>query len=699
MQEIKLFKIKLRNFKGIRDFVLNAQGESVEAFGDNSAGKTTVADAWFWLLFDKDSKENSTQSFDIKTLDKQGNVIHGLEHEVEGVLQVGGKKLELKKVYKEKWTKQRGSATKKFTGHTTDYFINSVPVKKKEYEARIDEIIDEDIFKLLTNPSYFNEELHWKDRREILIEVCGDVTTEDVISQNEQLSKLSDVLSDRSLEEHQKVIHSKRKEINKELEKIPIRIDEVQQSMPDISTLNKKNIRAEIEGLKMRKQAKEKKLNQIKNGGQAADIRNKIAEIKAEMAEFKNDFKAEYDNLIETKQQELEEAREEYREAMGEYNDTEYQIMRRKSQISTLEDKMKNLRRKWHEENDKQFKADHQCPECGCEFSEDMGIEEFNLEKAEKIEEINHQGAKLKEESESKKEQLSNFKSKLKDLEEKKKEKLQFSDQIKEEIKGLRQKTQSYRDNGQYKQLQVKKKELERKLDNLSQSKQEDISEVKSEINQIKTNIRQLNQKLVKFEQSRQSKKRIEELKQKEKDLAAEYEKMEEQLYLTEEFIRTKVDLLEEKINEQFEYAEFKLFEEQVNGGLKEVCETTFDGVPYGSGLNTGAQINVGLDIINTLSAHYNFKAPIFIDNAESVTEIADIDCQMVKLIVSPHHKELFIVSESDLVDDSLGVTKLREIASSVGVRNYSQYKKDELVEQINKQIRLGEEPELEEVI
>ncbi|MCK8826378.1 AAA family ATPase [Natroniella acetigena] len=698
MKEIKLLNLKLRNFKGIRELEIAPGAQDIEIFGDNGTGKTTVADAWFWLLFDKDSKENSTQSFDIKTLDEQGNVIHGLEHEVTGILQVDSKRLEFKKIYKEKWTKQRGSATKKFTGHTTDYFINSVPVKKKEYEERISEIIDEDIFKLLTNPSYFNEELHWTDRREILIEVCGDVTTEDVINQNEELEKLSNVLSDRSLEEHQKVIHSKRKEINKELEKIPIRIDEVQQSMPDISALNEENIKSEIEGLKMRKQAKEKKLSQIKNGGQSADLRNQLAEIKAEIAEFKNDYKSDIDALIDKRQEELESVRKEYREVMGEYNDTDYQIMRFESQIGTLEDKIKTLRDNWHRWNEKEYQPDLECPECGHEFAAGQTRKEFNARKAKKLKGINQDGKELKSELESKQEELSSLESKLKRLQEEKQEKQVAADEVKSEIEKLKQKAQSYKDNGQYQQLQVKKEELQRKLDNLEESKQEDIQEVESEISQLESSIDSLKVKKSKIKQVEQAKNRIEELKQKEKELAAEYEKLEEQLYLTEEFVRTKVDLLEEKINSKFEYAEFKLFEEQVNGGVKEVCETTFDGVPYGSGLNTGAQINVGLDIINTLSDHYSFKAPIFIDNAESVTQIADIDAQMVKLIVSPHHKELFIVSESDLVNDDLGVSDLRELASKLNVRNYSAYRKNELVEQINKKIRLGEEPELEEV-
>jgi hypothetical protein len=126
-----------------------------------------------------------------------------------------------------------------------------------------------------------------------------------------------------------------------------------------------------------------------------------------------------------------------------------------------------------------------------------------------------------------------------------------------------------------------------------------------------------------------------------ERKLAAEYEDLEQELYLTEEFIRTKVRLLEDKINSKFRMARFKLFEVQVNGALAETAETMYNGVPY-SNLNNGARINVGLDIIRTLAKHYNFYPPIFIDNRESITELIDVSPQQtISLIVSEKDQEL----------------------------------------------------------
>src|SRR5699024_10042463 len=102
-----------------------------------------------------------------------------------------------------------------------------------------------------------------------------------------------------------------------------------------------------------------------------------------------------------------------------------------------------------------------------------------------------------------------------------------------------------------------------------------------------------------KFRMIRQQEERVRELEEEEKRISSEFERLEEKLFLVEEFIRTKVNMLEEKINSKFKYARFKLFKNNINGGLEEICETTYNGVTYSSGLNNAARINVGIDIIN----------------------------------------------------------------------------------------------------
>ena len=662
MTELKLLTLKLKNFKGIKSLELSPDGKDLKVFGENATGKTTIFDAFSWLLFDKDSNGNS--QFDIKTLDEDGETIHHLEHEVEGVIELSNKELTFKKVYYEKWTKSRGSAKESFSGHTTDHYINDVPVKKSEYDQRINEIADEDIFKLVTNPAYFNEQLHWEDRREILLDVCGDVSDEDVIDNNSELEDLKEIISERDIEEHRKIIKGKMKKINEELDKIPIRIDEVSQGLPDVAGLDWKEIKPEIEDLKDKKQKKEQELARVENGGEAAEKKKKITEIETELQEIKNDHTAEYDEKIQEKKQKLSELKDQL-------DDIERDIKNKKSEIDTnnrlieqLEEEKEQLKKNWFDVqaekdnlNEQSWEGDKNCPTCGQDLPEGQ-IEEakakFNREKAERIEqmaeeqtEINQQGKSIVEKIKRQHEQIEQLQHKI----DQESHDLSFKqDEIKKlekKMKELQEQSKTFKDSDKY-QLKLKEKEqLEDEIKQLKSNNTFSLQKIDEEIIIISEKIEEEQDKLNNIKACNRGQKRIEELESKQEDLSSKYEQLEKELYLTEEFTKTKVNLLESKINEKFRLATFKLFETQVNGGIKETCETLYKGVPYSSALNNGAQINVGLDIINTLSEHYGFRAPIFVDNSESVVNIHKIDSQMIKLIVSGKDKELRVEEES----------------------------------------------------
>ncbi|MDH5299497.1 MAG: ATP-binding protein, partial [Desulfobulbaceae bacterium] len=206
------------NFKGIQSLTLDAAGCDTDVFGDNATGKTTTRDALTWLLFDKDSAFNS--KFQIKTLDGAGQVIHELDHAVEGVFALAGKTVTLKKVYVEKWTTPRGSATKELTGHVTEYFIDGVPKKAGEYKVAVAQIASEEQFKLLTSPEFFPAVMPWKDRRRILIDICGDVTDQDVIASSDALAGLPAILNGRTMDDHRAVVTIKQDEDDEKLAEV-----------------------------------------------------------------------------------------------------------------------------------------------------------------------------------------------------------------------------------------------------------------------------------------------------------------------------------------------------------------------------------------------------------------------------------------------------------------------------------------------
>ena len=220
MQEVRLRKLSLRNFQGIKEFTLDAQTEDIRdkisVYGDNGTGKTTLANSFHYLLFGKNLEGRA--DFEVKTLDKQGQALHNLEHSVTAVFDIAGKELTLSRTLKEKWVKKRGSAAQTFSGHETDFKVNLVPVKKSEYEATINSIINEDTFRLLTNPAHFNN-LHWEKRRAVLLDCCGDITDQDVIASNKALSKLPEILGEHTLAEYRKILAEKRKKINQEIDR------------------------------------------------------------------------------------------------------------------------------------------------------------------------------------------------------------------------------------------------------------------------------------------------------------------------------------------------------------------------------------------------------------------------------------------------------------------------------------------------
>jgi DNA repair exonuclease SbcCD ATPase subunit len=661
-QQIKLVSLSLKNFKGVTMFTLDASGENVKVLGDNATGKTTLFDSFVWLLFDKDSQNK--KDFAIKTLTLNGEEHHGLNHAVEGTFLLNGIHLTLKKVYSEKWTKKRGSAQQEFSGHTTDYFIDGVPVKLKEYKEKVDSIVQEDIFKLLTSPAYFNEQLKWQDRRKTLLEICGDLSDEEVIASNHLLTNVPTILQGRTIENHRKVIAARRSEINKELDKIPVRIDEIKRNLPDLSQLNKAVIDAEIGRINTSIDENMTLINTIKNGSAVTEKQKKIKEIEMDLLQIKRDHESDSKDKVYQLKAKIQEEQSNVSILNSKLENVKNQKRFNDQNLQTIDTQLSQLRQDWFEVDARQFTHTDacECPTCGqslpqeqVEDAKSKALSQFNVDKAKQLEEIN---AKGKQGNESKEQYLKNNEALAKENE-------KLNGQISEKNESLKklstQLTQleatvvDVLENPTYVSNLQEKKAIESEIATLRQMSEQSIQDVQLIILELRTKRDQLQNQLGYFAQHEQSKTRIDELMQQERNLAAEFEKLEQELYLTEEFTRSKVALLEEKINSRFKYARFKLFKQNINGGLEETCETLFNGVPYSSGLNNAARINVGLDIINTLSEHYGFAAPIFVDNSEAVTRLIDTNSQVISLVVSEADKQLR-VEHLKRLDDLLTV-------------------------------------------
>ncbi len=651
---MKLQQLSLRNFKGLREYILKPEGKDISIYGDNATGKTTLMDSFTWLLFNKDSQNKV--DFEIKTLGANGEPQHGLEHEVEGVLDMGGKILTLRKVYSENWTKKRGSATKEFTGHTTDHFIDGIPVKKNEYESRIASILDEDIAKLLTSPRYFNEVLHWQERRKILLEVCGDVSDEEVIVSDDALARLPDILNGRKLEDHRKVVMARRSEINKELELVPVRIDEAQRGLPQTEKRAEELIPF-IALLRRDSSQISQRIATMEAGGEIAEKTKELREVESELLGIPGAYRVRYADNIQQAKIDIRKFMDESSKLETTIKQGQQLVHDNEGTISKLETNVDQLRQKWTETYNHEFtfEQDDTCPACGQALPEaklaaarDKALANYNAHKSQVLEDIDNEGKLSKKSIEEMLEKNTQTEQLITENKSKWAEVGNKITAAEKAVATWEKQEKDYAMDEDYLRKQDQKEAIEKQIEILRTKGADAINEVRFTLQEKDAHISECETALAEIQQREKGLERIEALKAQEKHLATEYEALEQELYLTEQFVKTKVKLLEGNINSKFLHARFKLFEEQVNGAIAECCNTTFQGIPYNSALNNSSRINIGLDIINTLSAHFSFAAPIWMDNAEAVTKLLPTRGQQIKLYVSEADKVLRIENKED---------------------------------------------------
>lgn len=650
MSKIVLKKMILKNFKGVKDLTIDF-GEKTSIKGDNATGKTTIFDSFCWLLFDKDSQDR--KDFEIKTLDSNNEVIHGLEHTVTGVLEINGKTITLVKTYKEKWTKKRGEAEKQFTGHETLYYIDEVPVKRSEYQQKINSIIDENLFKLISNPLYFNTNLKWQDRRNIVLDIVGDVTEERVINYNHQLGLLAPLLEDKDIDTLKRSIAARRKKLNDDIKSIPYRIDELNNSIQeyDWSQLEQELWTYEND----LKDFEEKLLDSGKVAKDTLEKQKHLYGLKAELQAIEHVANSNKDKPLFDMKSKLQEANFKLNSAKNTlvnlqenkdiYTNTMLEVTKQNDE----------LRAKWHEVSKSELEFDESkfiCPTCNRPFEEhDIEakkaeiIENFNLNKAKELSSIGAKGKQGKSTIEKLQEDIKAIDIKIEAAKTDIEKFIEAVKEIETSIANFKP-IDTLSNNEEYQNLRKEIDYMEALIAEESTGVENNslASSLKDRKKEIVAQIDKIKKQLIAKEQNKNIRARIQELMDQEKALAEQIAKIEGQEFLCEEFIKTKVELMESSINNKFKLVNFKLFDIQINGGLNECCTAMVNGVPFES-LNSAAKINAGLDIINTLSQHYEVQSPIFIDNAESINGILETNSQMICLAVS-QDKELKINSE-----------------------------------------------------
>lgn len=645
-REMGVNRLTLRNFKKFAHFEITPDGRNVIIYGDNETGKTTLMDAFMWLFFDKDSLNK--KDFGLKTL-VDGEPLHRLEHEVEGEVTVDGVPRTFKKVYREKWTKKRGQPVESFEGHETLSWVDGVPKPKGEFEKAIKAIIDENVFRLLSEPRYFNEVLSWQERRALLLEVCGSLSDEEVIASDERLSALTEIVAKRSIEDHKRMLKANMTRINKELKELPARIDEVTRMLPDCSGTQPESVEQSLREARDARQEKADELSRMEQGWGVAEKTAELRSVESKMMDMESSARRQLQDAEAEKRRALSASQAEYSQREKQYKNLLQLAEDREQEAANLDLKLDELCAEWEAIDAEEFTycAETVCPTCNQDLPEDQikearqkALEAFNRSKAERLEENERQG----HERVKRKKALEAEGVKYRNEAALQQKKMQQMQAVYEKIQSELSKMPSSMSvtDPEYNRLAMRRETLTREIEELKEGTINALP-IKQEMARLDAVIAELEQQLARWQQRKQGEKRIEELKTREKELTAEYERMSKEMFLIEEFQRVQARALEEKVASKFRYVRFCLFEEQVNGGLAETCETLYKGVPYSKGLNSGGKIQAGLDIINTLQEHYGFVVPIWLDNRESVTWIPETKAQVISLIVSPEDKTLRI--------------------------------------------------------
>lgn len=653
MKKMTLQSITLRNFKSIEKFSINFS-ENTKIQGANGTGKTTIFDSFTWLLFGKNS-ENSAD-FNLKPLDKENKPIHNLETEVEGTFLIDGSIIILKRCFREKWTKKKGNETAELTGHETTFFFNEVPVSLSEYKSKVQEIIDEELFKILTNTLFFNVSLKWNQRREILSKMVGEISNDSIVNSMNNSDELKELLNTgKNLDEEKKTLAAKKKKIKEELETIPSRIDEVQRTKPE--SIDFEQVQAEIdfkerefskideEILDSSKLDQNKQIEIDKANENLFNLKNKLSEKKEKVRQEKQ---TEIDSL-QTKISEInsenQKIKNQIQSESEQKNDLEKEIQNKEIQIQNQNNILEEKRKEWIKENETTFVLNQNsicCPTCKRDFENAFEKKQelennFNINKKSHLEKLHNEGTQisnkiteLKNELEILKQRLSTFQISI--LEEK------STKEIQEKINGLIEK----RNNPTNEEIENLSKEINSFTLPIFERQQN--TELISKRNCIKEEIEALKTKLSNKFIIEKVDSRTSELQQQQKTLSSEIASLEKIEMQIEKFNHLKIERIEKEVNSKFSLVKFKMFENQLNGGISETCVCTINGVPFAD-LNTASKINAGIDIINGLNNYFEISAPIFIDGRESITEIIETENQIVSLIVNEKFEKLSVLS------------------------------------------------------
>lgn len=683
--EIKINSLALHNFKGVRgDRVFRFDGQNARIEGDNGTGKSTVFDAFTWLLFGKDHQGRDWTNFNIKPIDPATReTIHGLDgHWVEAVLLINGVRKTLRRVVTEDWVKPRGETERILKGHTQQFFIDGVDTAtKKNYDQAIAQWIDEGVFRIVTNPLFFIDDrfTSWQDRRHMLLQAVG--YNPDAVAAD--FKDLVAEMNGAPLEQFRKQVAAAKKAQKDEIEKANANINAWNAALPEAQDTS--GIKAELKRLEASCEAdvaalrkgiadEDATIADITAAGKA--LRDEIATKNGQILRLKNQM-ADYTAQAVSAENESNAARSRrISELKAKYDtaDVEHTALlarrkslqnRRQEYVTAHDDeaaRLKELGRQYQAERDAAFTENVEavCPTCGRPYPEEEVAAKGEQLRAAWLEakkkrmlEIQERVPAIREELAAWDKSIEKVDADLKTAEAYILAKVQDLAELDaairaaeaEPLAAVEEAESRARMTPEYLGMASQADTLEKEIAALGakisspsgaiaeRQRLADAVELRKE--RLAAEVRTLLDALAVEKERSRIQDMITAEEARRATLSDELARLERLEARTLEYIKASVDACEEAINARFKVARWKMFDRTLDGGIVEMCEvTTLDGVPYRS-MNDAMRIRCGMDVIRMLSEAGNVSAPIFIDNAESVTTTDfGLPAQIIRLVV-----------------------------------------------------------------
>ena len=658
MKKIIFKSLSLLNFKGIRNLHVSFGENLTVISGRNAAGKTSIADAIMWVLFDVGYDGNKLEP---KTFDKNHEIIKEIPHEAELTLLVDGDQIVLKRSLSDAWKGDKCTNTYK-------YYVNGDVTTAGDFKKVVESICPDSVFRRISSATNFCS-LPWQKQRELLESLAEKYTTQDITQGDERFDFVVEELKKKSIADLIHHIKYKRKEVQKQLDSVPVRLAELNKSLPeaqdwDALSTEKSNLNDKLVELANKMQA-------IRIGGadkvrydgilkkiEFSEKRKRNMEQGAMNLATEQATKHQSDvitaNIAVKKAQslvdDLKATMRGYTESEIHAKDKKEECERKVVDINNRLDELSKSRWSWNAE-------DGICPHCGQPLpAED--VERIKKESKDRFNERKSNASKkIQEEFNGIQQEYTDAKNILEKLDNdrmvttnqlvKANKTLKEAEFKKLEVDAEKPKTyeQILAEKEEYQQVVKEIADLQAELDEPSASSDENakmLAELEKEREPIGIRYNEVLELLATKETYDRISELIEKAKQDKESYQNQLDELDEKLDLANEYNKKSCQLLEENVNGHFSYVKWSMFTQDLDGNMKPYCECYHDGVPY-SRLNGAAKVNAGIDIANTFSRFYQVSAPMVLDECESVNDpIYSGDQQQIRLKVTTDDKLKF---------------------------------------------------------